>query len=127
VNALVRPEDHTRAGFGAVKAALLLEARAVLSRRGIIAASCDGRDASLDEEIERQRTAGPRARPVHNDTWRRLRRGLRPKTVYHDTIVALAGPDGAPRNRAMLALLDAAAEPECYPLDEVERAIAAGR
>ena len=46
---------------------------------GIDARSCDGRDASLAEEIARQRAGGGRKRPVYNSTWLQLSRGRRPK------------------------------------------------
>jgi ketopantoate reductase len=114
-HAIVRREDHGKPGFGRLKAAILEEARDLFAKAGIVAVSCDGRDAALDEEIERHRTGGGRARPVYNSTWRLLSRGLRPKERYHDTVMAL-GP--APRNAAMLRLLDRALRPECYTVDE---------
>lgn len=114
-HALVRREDHGRPEFGRLKAAVLEEARDVFAKAGIVAASCDGRDAGLDEEIERHRRGGGRARPVYNSMWRLLSRGRPPAERYHDTIVAL-GP--APRNAAMLALVDRATRPECYTVDE---------
>jgi 2-dehydropantoate 2-reductase len=115
-HALIRREDHGRPEFGRLKAELLEEARDVLARAGIVAASGDGRDPTIDEEIERHRRGGGRARPVFNATWRQLSLGRRPKERYHDTITAL-GP--APRNAAMLALLDRATGPECYSISEV--------
>ncbi|MEM8884439.1 MAG: 2-dehydropantoate 2-reductase N-terminal domain-containing protein [Planctomycetota bacterium] len=115
-NAIVRGADHGDPRFGALKADLVREAWEVLQARGMRAASCDGRDASPEEEIERQRHAGPRARPVYNDTWRQLHRGQAPKQRYHKTIADLGH---APRNARMDALLLAAAAPECYTLDEV--------
>lgn len=115
-HALVRREDHARPEFGRLKAAILEEARGVFAKAGIVAVSCDGRDAGLDEEIERHRRGGGgRSRPVYNSTWRLLARGRAPKERYHDTVMAL-GP--APRNAAMLALLDRARGPECYSVDE---------
>jgi ketopantoate reductase len=119
-HALVRREDHGRPEFGRLKAAILEEAREVFARAGIVAVSCDGRDASLDEEIERHRRGGGRARPVHNSTWRQLSLGRRPKERFHDTVLSL-GP--APRNAAMLALLDRATSPECYTVDEALTAV----
>lgn len=115
-HALVRREDHGRPEFGRLKAALLEEARDVLAKAGIVAVSGDGRDATIEEEIERHRRGGGRVRPVYNSTWRQLSLGRRPKERYHDTITAL-GP--APRNAAMLAFLDRAKGPECYTVDEV--------
>jgi ketopantoate reductase len=119
-HAIIRREDHARPEFGRLKAAILEEARDIFAKKGIVAVSCDGRDASLDEEIERHRGGGGRARPVYNSTWRLLKRGLRPKERYHDTVTAL-GP--APRNRAMLALLDRARGPECYTAEEALSAV----
>jgi len=121
-HALIRKPDHARPEFGALKAALLEEAREVLRAAGIEARSCDGRDASLEAEIEKHRAGGTRRRPVHNDTWRQLARGRRPKSLYHDTIVDLAGGE-APRNAAMLELVLRATEPECYSVDEVFTAL----
>jgi len=115
-HALVRHEDHARAEFGQLKAAILEEARDVFAKAGIAAVSCDGRDAGLDEEIERHRRGSGRARPVYNSTWRLLSRGRPLAERYHDTVVALGH---APRNAAMLALLDRARKPECYTVDEV--------
>ena len=109
-NALVPPAEHTDPRFGAIKAALVSEAWEALERNGIVAASCDGRDAGPVEEIERQRRTGPRARSVYNDTWRRLQRGLRPLERYHRTVAELAG--NAPLNARMDAILDAARAPE---------------
>jgi ketopantoate reductase len=124
-NALVRPRDHGRPAFGALKRALLREALDVFRAASVVAESCDGRDLSPEAEIERQAAAGGRDRPVHNATWRRLARGLRPLERYHDTIVALAAEHGAeaPCNHAMLALLEAAREPECYGAEEVLAAL----
>jgi len=120
-NALIRRADHGRPEFGEVKAALLEEAHDVFAAAGIEATSCDGKDASMDEEIERQRRAGRRARPVFNATWRQLSQGRAVKERYHATIVDLAAQAGrsAPRNAAMLQLLDAARAPECYSVESV--------
>jgi 2-dehydropantoate 2-reductase len=123
-NALVRPEDHRLAAFGALKAALLEEARGVFRAAGIRAVSCDGRDASLDEEVERQRAGGGRARAVHNSTWRALARGRRPPEAYHDEIVSRAAGAGvpAPCNAAMLRVLRALRPgdgPECFRAEEL--------
>ena len=116
LHAVVRGADHARPEFGEAKRLLLTEARALFEHNGIPARSCDGRDAGLDEEIERQSGPGGRARPVYNDTWRCLSRGRTPLERYHDVIASL-GP--APRNAAMQRLVDAATGPECYALDEV--------
>jgi 2-dehydropantoate 2-reductase len=121
-HALIRKQDHGRPEFGELKAALLEEARDVLAAAGIEARSCDGRDLSLEQEIEKHRAGGTRRRPVFNDTWRQLAQGRRPKALYHDTFVDLAG-DAAPRNGAMLDLVVRATGPECYSVDEVSRAL----
>ena len=120
-NALVRPADHELPAFSAIKAALLEEARDVFAAAGVTARSCDGRDASLDEEIERQRSGGVRGRTVHNGIWRRLAHGRPPGDRHGATLMELARQAGvqAPRNAAMLALLDAAEGPECYGAQEV--------
>jgi ketopantoate reductase len=117
-NAVIRSRDHTDPRFGALKADLVAEAWQTLRSRGIEARSCDGRDPSPEEEIERQRTAGPRARPVYNDTWRQLKLGREPKERYHRTIAAFGN---APLNTGMDRLLDEAHGPECYSLDEALR------
>jgi ketopantoate reductase len=117
-NAIIRSADHTDPRFGALKADLVAEAWRTMRARGIAASSCDGRDASPEEEIERQRVTGPRRRPVYNDTWRSLQRGRKPKERYHRTIASLGT---APLNEAMDALLDEATAPECFALDEVAR------
>jgi len=121
-HALIRGADHGLPEFGAVKALLLEEARDVFRRAGIDARSGDGRDATVDGEIARHRQGGGRARPVYNSTWRMLSLGRRPPERYHDTIVELAGGD-APRNAAMLALLDRAPGPECYSAQEILNAL----
>jgi len=120
-NALIRKQDHESPAFGAVKRRLLEEAREVFARAGIEATSCDGRDASLDQEIERQARGGGRSRPVYNSIWRRLSRGRAPGERHHATVVQLARESDvpAPANAAMQRLLDAASEPECYAADEV--------
>ena len=77
-NALIRREDHATPAFVEVKARLLEEARDVLAGAGIVAASCDGRDRSLDAEISHQRAslaAGTSARPlpIYNAIWMALK------------------------------------------------------
>jgi ketopantoate reductase len=115
-NALVRRADHDLPEFGALKAALLEEAREVFAAAHIEAASCDGRDASMEREIDLQRGRGGRRAQVYNATWRRLSRGLPVVERFHDTLVSLAHAHGhaAPRNAAMLRLLERASVPECY-------------
>lgn len=113
-NALVRREDHADPAFGEAKARLLEEAREVLRAARVEARSCDGRDPSVEEEIARQRALPTRARAVFNTTRRHLALGRKPPERYHDAIVALAAGAGvpAPRNAAMLRLVDAATAPE---------------
>ena len=86
-----------------------------------MARSCDGEDASPEEEIRRQSVAGARVRPVYNDTWRQLALGRRPQERYHRTIVEL--DENAVLNRRMAELLDRATRPECYSIDELARAL----
>lgn len=120
-NALIRKQDHESPAFGRVKRRLLEEAREILARAGIEAVSCDGRDAGIDQEIERQGRGGGRDRPVYNSIWRRLSRGRAAGERHHATVVRLAQERDlpAPANTAMQCLLDAATVPECYSADEV--------
>jgi 2-dehydropantoate 2-reductase len=130
-NALVRREDHTGAAFVELKARLLEEARDALAAAGIHAASCDGRDRGLAEEIEHVRTSlarGDSARPValYNHVWTGLREG-RPleAEAYHRRVLDLAARAGlpAPANARVLAALERAAReglgPECYAAAEL--------
>jgi 2-dehydropantoate 2-reductase len=113
-NALVRPDEHDTAAFGAGKARLLEEARDVLRAAGIAARSCDGRDPSLDDEIERQRSAfarGVPARrlPIYNSLWQALRRGSPLEADgYHARIIALGRRHGVatPTNERALAAVE---------------------
>ncbi|MDJ0851355.1 MAG: 2-dehydropantoate 2-reductase N-terminal domain-containing protein [Myxococcota bacterium] len=118
-NALVRREDHASRDFVELKARLLEEARDVLTRAGIDALSCDGRDRSLDEEIVYQREAlarGTSARdiPLYNQVWSALRHGGPLEAdEYHRRVLELAETHGiaAPVNARVLArLLSAARE-----------------
>jgi 2-dehydropantoate 2-reductase len=116
-NALSVRRDHTSAEFVEVKARLLEEARDVLAAAGIRAASCDGRDRSLEEEIAYQRAAlargdSARALPLYNQVWSALRHGGPLEADgYHETVLALARRHGisAPVNQRVLALLRRAA------------------
>lgn len=116
-NALVVRRDHEGADFVEVKALLLEEARAVLAAAGIHAASCDGRDRSLEEEIAHQRTAlargdSARALPLYNQVWSALRHGGPLEADgYHETVLELARRHGvrAPVNERVLDLLRRAA------------------
>ena len=123
-NALVPPAQHADPRFGAIKAALVAEAWEALRRNGNAARSCDGRDADPEEEIERQRHSGPRARPGYNDTWRRLHRGLPPIERYHRIVADL--PGGAPLNARMDEILLAAKAPESVPVAELADALGIG-
>lgn len=101
-NALVVRQDHVTRDFVEVKAGLLEEARAVLAAAGIGAASCDGRDRSLDEEIAHQRAsleagASARALPLYNQVWSALRHGGPLEADgYHRTILALSERHAVP-------------------------------
>jgi 2-dehydropantoate 2-reductase len=115
-NALVRASDHTCAAFVELKARLLEEARDALAAAGIRAASCDGRDRGLDEEIAFQRASlagGQSARraPLYNHVWTGLRES-RPleAPAYHQRILELAARHAvpAPLNARVLAALDRA-------------------
>ncbi len=116
-NALVRREDHTTEAFVEVKARLLEEARDLLRAAGITAASCDGADRSLDEEIAHQRAAlgaGTSARTLalYNQVWAALETGGSLEADhYHERMLALARGLGraAPQNQRVLDVLRAAA------------------
>jgi len=124
-NALIRREDHGSAAFFEIKVRLLEEARAVLAAAGIEASSCDGRDRSLDAEIEFQRGArergeGVRRLPLYNQVWSALRHGLPlESTGYHERLLELAARHGieVPVNERVLAILVRASRdslgPEC--------------
>ena len=104
------------AEFVEAKARLLEEARAALAAAGIRAASCDGRDRSLDAEIAYQRkalAAGTSARkvPLYNHVWTGLREGRALEAPgYHRRILDLAAANGlqAETNRRVLAALERA-------------------
>lgn len=139
-NALVRPSDHTQPAFVELKARLLEEARDALAAAGIRAASCDGRDRSLDEEIAFQRAslgAGRSARraALYNHVWTGLREGRALEAPdYHRRILELARRHGvlAPLNLRVLEALERAARedlgPECLGAAELlgEPALASG-
>jgi 2-dehydropantoate 2-reductase len=92
-NALVRPAEHEKPAFALGKARLLEEARDVLRAAGIAARSCDGRDASLDEEIARLRSGrsgGARRMPIYNSLWQALRRGAPLEAdAFHRIVIEL--------------------------------------
>lgn len=99
-NALVRPSEHETIAFTEGKARLLEEARDVFRAAGIDARSCDGRDRSLDAEIEAQRSAlarGTAARrlPIYNSLWQALQRGAPLEAdAHHDLVVDLGRRHG---------------------------------
>ena len=130
-NALVRRPDHVTPEFVELKVRLLEEARGVLAAAGIDATPCDGRDRTLDAEIEFQREAlarGQSARPIplYNQVWTGLQ-GTAPLEAdgYHERILGLARARGipAPVNALVLARLRDAARrrlgPECYAAREL--------
>ncbi len=139
-NALVHPRDHTTQAFVEIKARLLEEARAVLDAAGIPARSCDGRDRSLDQEIEFQRASlaqGTSARrlPVYNQIWAALRdRRAVEGDEYHRLILELGRRHGIPTpvNAHVLQMLERARDeglgPECLAVHQLfEQEGAAGR
>jgi 2-dehydropantoate 2-reductase len=113
-NALIRRADHVRPAFGILKRRLLEEARDVLNAAHIVARSCDGRDRSIEEEIESLRVStlsgtGGRDLPLYNACWAALRdrsKGLE-ADLYHARILALAKQYGvaAPTHGVMLEAL----------------------
>jgi len=116
-NALIRREDHQTRAFVELKVRLLEEAKEVLAAAGVDASSCDGRDRSLDEEIDFQRAAlerGTSARrlPLYNQVWSSLEHGLPLEADgYHRRLLDLAARHGLslPRNERVLAALTRAA------------------
>src|SRR5690606_21982933 len=123
--------EHATPAFVACKTRLLEEAAAVLGAAGIRAASCDGRDRSLADEIAWQRGAlarGDAARrlPLYNGVWQELRHGLPIEAdSYHERVIALGDEHGieTPVNaRVLAALRRARAErlgPESVPAVEL--------
>jgi len=112
-NALIRRSDHVSGAFVEIKARLLEEARDALAALGIEARSCDGRDRSLEQEIEWQRASlsrGESARdlPIYNQVWAALRDGGPLEAdAYHRRILDLAARAGlaAPVNARVLEIL----------------------
>jgi 2-dehydropantoate 2-reductase len=108
-NALVRPAAHDEPAFAIGKARLLEEARGVLRAAGIAARSCDGRDASLDDEIARLRSGsggGARRIPIYNSLWQALRRGAPLEADgFHRVVIELGARHGVatPVNARALA------------------------
>jgi len=130
-NALVVPADHATAAFVEIKARLLAEARDVLAAAGIPARSCDGRDRTVEEEIEFQRASlarGTSARrlPVYNQIWAALRdRRALEGHRYHRLLIELGGRHAVPtpQNARVLAALERAWRenlgPECVRAEDL--------
>ncbi len=122
-NALVRREDHATEAFVELKVRLLEEARDALRAAGIEAASCDGRDRSLDEEIEFQRGAlgrGTAARRIalYNQVWTALTHGGPVEAdSYHALLIETARAHGVPTptHEATLRALQHAIQTEAGP------------
>lgn len=115
-NALVRREDHATQPFVDLKVRLLEEARAALDAAGLDASSCDGRDRSLDDEIEFQRGAlarGTSARRIalYNQVWTALAEGGPVEAdTYHALVIETARAHGVPtptHEKTLAALLHA--------------------
>jgi 2-dehydropantoate 2-reductase len=130
-NALIRREDHQSPPFVEVKVRLLEEAQAALAAAGIAARSCDGRDRSLDQEIQHQRRSlalGTSARrlPLYNQVWSSLgSEAPLEADGYHRRILELAELHRirAPTNaRVLTKLIEAKADrrgPECMSAAEL--------
>ncbi len=130
-NALIRREDHESAAFVEIKTTLLEEALTATRAAGLVVASCDGRDRSLEEEIVFQRGAlergtSRRSLPLYNQVWSALHRGDPVEADgYHRQILelSLAQAVPAPMNAKVLAALERAADrgfpPESYSADEI--------
>jgi 2-dehydropantoate 2-reductase len=113
-NALVRREEHTTPAFVEAKIRVIEEARSVLAAAGIAARSCDGRDRSLETEIEHLRNGlaqgtSARALPLTNAVWAALAHPGRAleADLYHRRILDLAAARGlaAPANARTLEVL----------------------
>jgi 2-dehydropantoate 2-reductase len=111
VNALVRRADHTGEAFVTLKIRLLEEAAAALRAAGIEARSCDGRDRSIEQEIDFLRASlaegsSLRALPLYNACWTALHDPERPleSDAHHRRILDLAVRHGtaAPTHAAVL-------------------------
>jgi 2-dehydropantoate 2-reductase len=113
-NALIARCDHATPEFVEIKTRLLEEARGVLRAAGITTRSCDGRDRSLDDEIEFQRTAlmrghSARSLPLYNQVWSALQHGGPVEAdIYHQRVIELAAAHKieAPMNARVLAALE---------------------
>jgi 2-dehydropantoate 2-reductase len=122
-NALIRREDHDTRDFVELKVRLLEEAKVALAGARIEASSCDGRDRSLDEEIDFQRAAlerGTSARwlPLYNQVWSSLENGLPLEADgYHRRVLDLAARNGLslPQNERVLAALERSARDSLGP------------
>jgi len=123
-NALVRRGDHASFAFVEVKARLLEEAAAVLDAHRVPASSCDGKDRSLEDEIDWQRASrstGDSARdlPIYNAVWRALQDpalGLEADR-FHARIVRMGADAGieTPTNERALEALEEAVRTRAGP------------
>lgn len=112
-HALIDGRDHESVEFVRLKVGVLEEAKRVLSAAGIAAASCDGKDPSIDEMIsELGKPRAPRTPPsvrVHNSTWQNLylKRGEVENAYFHGPVIDLARRHGVdvPCNEAALELV----------------------
>ena len=130
-NALIRQDDHNAPAFVEIKVRLLEEARAAFEASEIRAASCDGRDRSLEEEIAHHRGSlarGTSARsiPLYNQVWAALRRGGPLEADgYHRRVIDLSSRAGLPaaQNECVLKFLlrayEASLPPESFSAEEM--------
>jgi 2-dehydropantoate 2-reductase len=111
-HAVIDPRDHDTNEFHALKVAILDETRRVLRRAKIRARSCDGRDPSIEQMIEKlERPRAPRTEhgvKVRNSVWQDLylkRRSMEAEYI-HGPVIALGEQYGVPTpyNRAALEL-----------------------
>jgi 2-dehydropantoate 2-reductase len=131
-NALIQRSDHRDPRFAELKARLLEEARDALAAAGIPARSGDGRDRSLQEEIDATRASSAdgtsfRPLPLFNAVWGALTHSGKPleADLYHRRIIDLGRTHGVPtpvHTRTLSALLSAYEQrlgPECYDVSQI--------
>ncbi|MCH2187718.1 hypothetical protein MK280_17830, partial [Myxococcota bacterium] len=111
VNALICKEDHVTPDFVEIKVRLLEEAQTALTAEHISHSSCDGRDRTINAEIEQLRRSlidgtSRRDLPLYNACWAALQDPVRPleADLYHQRILSLAEGKGlsAPSHRVIL-------------------------
>jgi 2-dehydropantoate 2-reductase len=137
-HAVIDPRDHDANEFHALKAAVLDETRRVFKKAKIRARSCDGRDPSIEQMIEKlQRPIAPRTEhgvKVRNSVWQDLylkRRSMEAEHI-HGPVIALGEQHGVPTpyNRAALELALACHRegrgPETLRLSEVVATVERG-